>query len=93
MPGTKSLRYECLECDWLEIVLPNDYRSDGRVCKKCGGHISPTGFNVTARQKTIRQLRMIADDLEKGCGGFNHLIGVDLGSGPDRTAYSPPIKN
>ena len=32
------------------------------------------------RTNTIKQLRMIADDIEKGCGGFNYIIGVDLAS-------------
>lgn len=42
----KALRYECLECDWSEIVPSNDYRLDGRRCKRCGGHISPVRYNV-----------------------------------------------
>lgn len=32
------------------------------------------------RINTIKQLRMIAEDIEKGCGGFDYLIGVDLAS-------------
>lgn len=32
------------------------------------------------RTNTIKQLRMIAEDIEKGYGGFNYLIGVDLDS-------------
>ena len=40
----EGLRHECLECDWFEIVRPNDYRLDGRECKKCGGHISFVGY-------------------------------------------------
>lgn len=35
------------------------------------------------RDETIEQLRMIADDLEKGCDGFAFLIGKDIAS--DRT--------
>lgn len=31
----------------------------------------------TERKKTIQALRNIADDLEKGCGGFDYLIGFD----------------
>ena len=61
----KGLRYECLECDWVEIVSVSDHRLDGRSCKRGGGHIVPTEYV---------------------------LIGVDLASGPDRTAYIPPIK-
>lgn len=33
------------------------------------------------RVNTIRELRMIADDLEKGCSGFNWLIGFDFTGG------------
>lgn len=72
------MKYRCLECGSEEIVLASDIRKDGRPCKTCGGHMSPQGFVVTARDETIRQLRMIADDLEKGCGGWAFLIGVDL---------------
>ncbi|WP_139024295.1 hypothetical protein [Desulfosporosinus sp. OT] len=46
MMRTKGLRYECLECDWVEIVSPNDQRVDGRRCKECGGHLSPAGYVV-----------------------------------------------
>jgi hypothetical protein len=30
------------------------------------------------RAKAIKNLRMIADDLERGCGGFNYFIGYDF---------------
>ncbi len=33
------------------------------------------------RRSTIKELRMIADDLEKGCDGFRHLIGFDFTGG------------
>jgi len=49
--------------------------------------MSPQGFAVTPRDQTIKQLRMIANDLEKGCGGFRFLVGVDLSSSPDMTGY------
>lgn len=32
--------YMCLECGEQEIVKPDDIHTDGRVCKKCGGHSS-----------------------------------------------------
>ena len=59
------------------------YDDDGVCDSEC------LNEDAKARQKTIRQLRMIADDLEKGCGGFNRLIGVDLASW---VAGIPPIK-
>ena len=74
----KDMRYECLKCVMEEIILASDVRKDGRSCKFCGGKMSPQGLVVTPRDETIKQLRMIADDLEKGCGGFNFLVGCDL---------------
>lgn len=74
----KDMKYKCLECGEEEFVLGSDFRKDGRSCKICGGKMSPQGFVVTPRDETINKLRMIADDLEKGCGGFNFLIDCDL---------------
>ncbi len=34
-----------------------------------------------SREKTIQMLRMIADDLERGCNGFDWLIGFDFTGG------------
>src|SRR5690554_3241253 len=34
-----------------------------------------------SREKTIQTLRMIADDLERGCNGFDWLIGFDFTGG------------
>jgi len=39
------------------------------------------GNAKNSREKTIQTLRMIADDLEKGCGGFEWLIGFDFTGG------------
>jgi hypothetical protein len=38
-------------------------------------------INETGRENTIAELREIADDLERGCGGFNWLIGFDFSGG------------
>lgn len=40
----KDTVYECLECSEKEIVKSYDPRKDGRVCKQCGGHLSPMGY-------------------------------------------------
>ena len=42
----KGLIYKCLECDKVEIVKRNDHKIDGRVCKSCGGKLTPTGYIV-----------------------------------------------
>ena len=42
---------------------------------------NPENSGENTRQETIKKLRMIADDLEAGFGGWAHLIGFDFTGG------------
>lgn len=46
-----------------------------QVCAKCGAILLE---ERSPRERTIKTLRLMADDLEKGCGGFNFLVGYDF---------------
>lgn len=41
-----DMMYECFKCGTNEVVKANDHRKDGRVCKKCGGHMSPLFYVI-----------------------------------------------
>lgn len=66
-------KYKCLDCSKEYSSKAN---RDGCSCPFCGGRLIPVSRQ--SREDTIIQLRMIADDLEKGCGGFDSLVGIDL---------------
>ncbi len=69
-------------CDIFKMRI-----SDAKFILAIGEIPNPKTLSI-ARTEKIKQLRMIADDLERGCGGWDFLIGVDLSSLPDKTAYS-----
>jgi len=45
----RDMIYECYECGNHEIVKASDHRKDGRVCKRCGGHMSPIRYTKKER--------------------------------------------
>lgn len=54
----KDLVYKCLECNEIEVVRYNNHKIDGRVCKHCGGKLTPiryvTGLDLAeGKDKTV----------------------------------------
>ena len=59
----RDMVYKCLECNEVEVT--NDYRTDGRVCTKCGGHLAATGYAVDTDTKGNEKIvRDKAKDME-----------------------------
>lgn len=63
---------QCKSCGNTTFKQDND---GVRVCVKCGAILLE---RCNPREQTIKTLRLMADDLEKGCDGFNFLVGYDF---------------
>ena len=84
MSDRKDMLYKCIECNDEEVT--NDYRTDGRVCTKCGGHLIATGYVIGIDLASGKDMQGWLNKREKETTDKRHTYEFVLNSISDRVS-------